>query len=54
MYSSTELTDIGEVLEYRRLSVNLPRSVPLHGPLVYPIAEEGGPGGFFGYTGFGE
>jgi len=25
-YSSTELADIGELLEYRRLSVNRPRS----------------------------
>jgi len=58
LYSSTELANIGEVQEYRRLVANLLRSgaglqapAHLHTPLVYPIAEEGvGLGG----PGFGE
>jgi len=43
LYSSTELADIGAVLEYRRLSVSLPRSgAGLQDP---PIAEEEGGAG---------
>jgi len=38
LYSSTELADIGAVLEYRRLSVNLPRS---------GAPSQGGPGRAF-------
>jgi len=44
LYSSTELADIGAVLEYRRLSVNLPRSdaglqAPREGFLDTPDSE---------------